>query len=156
MFALTTVFILFSFFEEGERLGDSWCSHGARAAFNFRNTVRVFANQLAFGFRAGWFMAFPVTFGFFANGFAFRFRSLAVSNAMGLFADSDTLGAVKHFATFVRALNFTLRFFTFYVANSVFRFRAGSVTFRGFAYRIANSRAMRVVTFPRALRMTLS
>ena len=93
-------------------------------------------------------MAFPVTFGFFANWFAFWFRSLAMCNAMGLFADSDALGAVEHFTSLIRAFNFTFGFFAFDVANSVFGFSTGSVALRGFANWVANGGAMWVVTFP--------
>ena len=50
-------------------------------------------------------MAFPVTFRFFADWFTFGFGGLAVGNAMGLFADSDALGAVKHFTSFIGAFN---------------------------------------------------
>jgi hypothetical protein len=148
MFALTTVFILFSFFEEWERLSNSRSTHSARAAFYFRNTVRVFANQFTFRFGALGFVTFPVTFGFFTNWFTFRFGSLAVSNAVGLFADSNTFRAVKHFASFIRALDLTFRFFTFYIANCVFRFSTASVAFWRFTDWVANSRTMRIVTFP--------
>ena len=69
-------------------------------------------------------MAFPVTSWFFAYSFAFWLRSLAVSNAMGLFADSYALRTVEHFASFIWAFNFTLWFFAFDIANSVFGFSA--------------------------------
>ena len=119
-----------------------------RAAFNFRDTVGVFANKFALGFRASGFVAFPVTFRFFADWFTFRFRCLAMSNAMGLFADSDTFGTVEHFTSFIGAFNFTFGFFAFDVANSVFGFSTGSVALRGFANWVANGGAMWVVTFP--------
>ena len=93
-------------------------------------------------------MAFPVTFWFFAYWFAFGFRCLAVSNAMGLFAYSNTFGAVKHFTSFIGTFNFTFGFFAFDVADCVFGFSAGSVAFWGFANWVANSGAMWVVTFP--------
>ena len=67
-------------------------------------------------------MAFPVAFGFFAYWFAFGFRSLAMSNAMGLFADSYTFRAVKHFASLIRAFDFAFWFFAFDVTNCVFGF----------------------------------
>jgi hypothetical protein len=67
-------------------------------------------------------VALPVALGFFTDGLAFRFRSLAVGDAVGLLADSDTLGAVKQFASFVRALDFTLGLLAFHIANCVFGF----------------------------------
>ena len=120
--ALTAFFVLGSFLEEGEGLSNSRSSQSARAAFDFRHTVGVLANKLALGFGAVGLVAFPVASGFFAYGFAFGFRSLAVSNAVRLFADGNTFRAVKHFTTFVRAFNFTFGFFTFYVADGIFGF----------------------------------
>ena len=93
-------------------------------------------------------MAFPVTFRFFANGFAFWFGGLAMSNAMGLFADSDTFRTVKHFTSFIGAFNFAFGFFTFDVANGIFGFSAGSVAFWGFANWVANSGTVWIITFP--------
>ena len=122
MFTLTTFFIFRGFFEEGERLSNSRSSHSTRATFNFRNTVRVLTDKFALRFRAGGFMTFPVTSGFFTDGFTLGFRSLAVSNAMGLFTDGDTFRAVEHFTSFIRAFNFAFGFLAFDVANSVFRF----------------------------------
>ena len=69
-------------------------------------------------------MTFPVTFRFFADWFTFWFRGLAMSNAMGLFADSNTFRAVKHFTSLIRAFNFTFGFFAFDVADCVFGFGA--------------------------------
>ena len=129
-------------------MGDFRSSHGTRTAINLRDTVRVFTNKFTLGFRASGFMTFPVTFRFFANWFAFWFRCLTVSNAMGLFADSNALGAVEHFTSLIRAFNFTFGFFAFNIADSVFGFSAGSVALRGFADWVANSGAMWVVTFP--------
>ena len=122
--ALTALVLFFSFFKERERLSNSGSSQSARAAFNFRNAVGVFTNKFAFGFRAIGFVAFPVAFGFFANWLTFWLGSLAMSNAMGLFADSYAFRAVKHFTTFIRAFNFAFGFFAFDVANGVFRFGA--------------------------------
>ena len=129
-------------------MGDFRSSHGTWAAVNLGDTVGVFANKFALGFRASGFVAFPVTFGFFADWFTFGFGCLAMSNAMGLFADSNTFWAVKHFTSLIRAFNFTFGFFAFDVANSVFGFSTGSVALRGFANWVANSGAMWVVTFP--------
>jgi hypothetical protein len=70
--------ILFSFFKERERLRYSRSAKGARAAFYFGNAIRIFANKFAFWFRAAWFVAFPVAFGFFADRFALRFGSLVL------------------------------------------------------------------------------
>jgi len=121
---LATFILFFSFFKEGEWLGNFGCSKCTRTAFNFRDTVGIFTNEFTFRFRAGGFVAFPVTFRFFTNWFTFGFGGLAVSNAMGLFADSDTFGAVKHFTSFIGAFNFTFGFFAFDVANGVFGFSA--------------------------------
>ena len=155
MFTLTTFFIFSSFFEEGERLSNSGSSHSTRATFNFRNAIGIFTDQLTFRFRAGGFMTFPVTSGFFTDGFTFGFGSLTVGDAMRLFTDSDALRAVEHFTSFIRAFNFTFRFLTFYVADSVLGFGTTGVAFRRFTYGIADSGAVRIVTFPRALGMTL-
>jgi len=146
--ALATFVLFFGFFEEWERLGNFGCSKCTGAAFNFRNAIGIFANKFTFGFRASGFVAFPVTFRFFADWFTFGFGGLTVGDAMGLFADSDTFGAVEHFATFIGAFNFTFGFFAFDIANGVFGFSARGVTFRGFANWVANSRAMWVITFP--------
>jgi hypothetical protein len=47
---------------------------------------------------------------------------LTMCNTVGLFADCDAFGAVKHFTSFIWAFNFTFWFFTFYVADSIFWF----------------------------------
>ena len=69
-------------------------------------------------------MAFPITFGFFANWLTFRLGSLTVSYTVRLLANSHALRAVEHFTTFIWAFNFAFRLFTFYIANRVFRLRA--------------------------------
>jgi hypothetical protein len=148
MFALATFILFFSFFKEGERLSNSGSTSGTRAAFNLWGTIGILTNQFTFRFRACRFMAFPVTFRFLAYRFTFGFRGLAMSNTMRLFADCYAFGAVEHFATFIRAFNFTVWFFAFNVANSVLWFSAGSVAFRRFANWVANSGTMRIVTFP--------
>ena len=122
--ALAAIFISFSFLKEGERLSNSRRAQSARAALNFRNAVRVFANKLALGLGAVRFMAFPIAFRFFANRFTFGFGGLAVSNAVRLFAYSNALGAVEHFTSFIRAFNFAFGFFAFNVADCVFRLGA--------------------------------
>jgi len=145
---LAALILFFSFFEEWERLSNSRSSQSAWAALNFRNAIRIFANKFAFGFGAVGFVAFPIAFGFFANRFTFWFRSLAMSNAMRLFANSYTFRAIKHFTAFIRAFNFAFRFFAFDIANSVFWFGARSMAFGRFANWIANCRAMRIIAFP--------
>jgi hypothetical protein len=77
---LAARFISFSFFKEGEWLSNFRGTECTWATFNFRDTVRVFANKFALGFRASGFMTFPVTFGFFADWFAFWFRCLIKIN----------------------------------------------------------------------------
>jgi hypothetical protein len=153
--ARAAVLILFGFLEEGKRIGDSRSSHSARAAFDFRNTVGIFADKFALGFGAVWFVAFPVTLWLFAYGLALGFRSLAVSNAVRSFAYSDTLWAVEQLASLVRALDFTLRLFAFDVANGVFGFSARCVAFRRLANWVTDCRAMGIIAFPRALGMAL-
>ena len=153
---MAALILLFSFLKERERLRNSRGSESARAALYFRNTIRIFANKLAFGLGAVRLMAFPIAFRFFANRLAFGLGSLAMSNAMRLFADSYALRAVEHLATFVRAFDFTFRFFAFDIANCVFRFGTGSMAFRRLADWIADCRAMRIVAFPGALGMALS
>ena len=120
--ALTTFVLFFSFFKEGEWLSNFWCSKSTGTAFDFRNTIGIFTNKFTLGFRASGFMTFPVTFRFFADWFTFWFRGLAMSNAMGLFADSNALGAVEHFTSLIRAFNFTFGFFAFDVTDCVFGF----------------------------------
>jgi len=146
--ATATVLIRLSFLEERERLRYARRAHVALAAFDFRNAVRIFANQLAFRFRALWFVAFPVAFRFFTYRLTFGFRRLAVSYAVRLFADCYALGAVEHFTAFVGAFDFAFGFFAFYVADCVFRLGTGSVAFWGFADGIANCRAMGIIAFP--------
>jgi hypothetical protein len=71
------------------------------------------------------------------------------------FANSNAFRAIKHFTSFIWAFNFTFRFFTFYIANSVFGFSTRCMTFRRFTNRVTDGRAMRIITFPRTLRMAL-
>jgi hypothetical protein len=99
-------------------------------------------------------VAFPVTFGFFANWFAFWFGGLAVGDAVWLFAYGDTFRAVEKFATFVRAFNFTFRFLTLYITYGILGFCTTGVAFRRFTDWVTNSRAMWIITFPGALGMT--
>ena len=141
-------FISFGFFEEGEWLSNLRGTCCARTAIYLWYAVGIFAYKLTFGFRACGFMAFPVTFWFFADRFTFGLRGLAVSNAMGLFADSDALGAVEHFTSLIWAFNFTFGFFAFNVTDCVFGFGTAGVALGGFANWVANSGAMWVVTFP--------
>ena len=153
--ALTAFLILGSFLEEGEGLSNSGGSKSARAALDFRNTVGVLTNELTLGFGAVGLVAFPVASRFFADGFTFRLGGLAVSDAVGLLADGDTLGAVEHFAAFIRAFDFALGFLALYVANGIFGFSTGSVALGRFADGVANGGAVRVIAFPRALGMAL-
>ena len=153
MLALAAIFIRFSFLKEGERLSNSRRAHSARAALNFRSTVGVLADQFTFGFRAGGFVAFPVALGLFTDGFALRFRSLAVGDAVRLLADSDALRTVEHFAAFVGALDFALRLLAFDVTDRVFGLSAGSVAFRRLADGVADGRAVGVIALPGALGM---
>ena len=145
--------ILFSFLEEGEGRRESGSTNGTRATLNFRRTVGVLADQFTFGFRAGGFVAFPVALGLFTDGFALRFRSLAVGDAVRLLADSDALRTVEHFAAFVGALDFAFRLLAFDVTDRVFGLSAGSVAFRRLADGVADGRAVGVIALPGALGM---
>ncbi len=107
-------------------------------------------------FRAVRFVAFPVAFRFFANWFTFWFRGLAMSDAVRLFAYSNALRTVEHFATFIWAFNLAFGFFTFYITDCVFWFGARSVAFGRLANGITNCWAMGIIAFPGALRMTLN
>jgi hypothetical protein len=149
----TALIILFSFLEEGEGRRESRSTNGTRAALNFRSTVRVLANQFTFGFRASGFVAFPVALGLFTDGFALRFRSLAMGDAVRLFANSDALRAVEHFAAFVGALDFALRLLAFDITDSVFWLSAGSVALGRLTDGIADCRAVGVIALPGALGM---
>jgi hypothetical protein len=100
-------------------------------------------------------VTFPVALGFFTNCLTFGLGSLAVCHAVRSLADSDALGAVEHFASFVRALDFAFRFFALDVANGVFGFGARSVTFWWFADGVADGGAVGIVALPRALGMAL-
>ena len=130
-------------------------SHCTSTAVDFWDTVRIFANQLTFRFGAVGFVTFPIALRLFTNRFTFRFRGLAVSDAVGLFANSDTFRTVKHFTSFVRTFNFALRLFTFDIANGVLRFSTRCMTFWWFTDRVTNGGAVRIITFPRALGMAL-
>ena len=155
MFALAALLVGLCLLEEGEGLSNSGSSHSAGATLNFRNAVGILTDQLALGLGAVGFMAFPIASGFFANGFAFRLGSLAMSNTVRLLANSNAFRAVEHFATFIRALNLTLWFFTLDITDGILGFSATGVTFRGFANRVANGGTVRIVTFPGTLRMAL-
>jgi hypothetical protein len=156
VFACTTFLIILSFLKERERLSNSRSTHSTRAAFNLRNTIRVLTDKLALRLRASWLMTFPITSRLFTYSFTFRFRCLAVSDAMRLLANSNTFWAIKHFTSLVRTFNFALRLFTLYIADRVSWFRTACVAFGWFAYWIANCRAVRVIAFPRALWMALN
>jgi hypothetical protein len=72
---------------------------------------------------------------------------------MRCFADSDAFGAVKHLTALVGALNFAFGLFTLDIADRVFWLGTRSVAFWRFANWVANGRAVRIITFPRTLRM---
>jgi hypothetical protein len=118
---LTALFISFSFFKEWEWLSNSGSSQSTWAALNFRYAIGVFADQLAFRLRACRLLTFPITFWFLTDWLAFWLRCLAMSNAMGLLAYSNTFRAVEHFTAFVWAFYFAFGFLTFYIADSVLR-----------------------------------
>ena len=122
MFALTAVLVRCGFLEEGEGLSNSGGSHSAGTALNFRHAIGVFTDKLALGLGAGRFVAFPVAFRFLANGLTLRLGGLAVSDAMRLFADGNTLGAVEEFTAFVRAFDLALRLLALNITNSVLGF----------------------------------
>jgi len=122
--ALTTILISLSFLKEGEGLSNSWRSKRTRTAFNFRNTIRILANKLAFRLGTVRLMALPIAFRFFTDRLTFRLWRLAMSNTMRLFTNSYAFRAIKHFAAFIWAFYFTFWFFAFYITNCVFRLGA--------------------------------
>jgi hypothetical protein len=122
-FAFTASGVLFGFFEEhnsfeGGTVGVTF------TAFDLGSASGVFANKLTFGFGAFGFVAFPVTFGFFTDGFTFGFGDLAMGDTVRRFTDGDTFGAVFHFACFFGAHDLTVGSFTFDVADGIFGFLA--------------------------------
>ena len=86
----------------------------ARAASHFGFAVWILTHQFTLGLGAFRLIALPVATRVFANCFAFRFwclslhfkkKNLAMSHAMGLFADSHALGTVFSLAGFIGAFN---------------------------------------------------
>jgi hypothetical protein len=82
---------------------DTLAKFVAFTAFNLRSASRVFTNQFTLGLRAEGFRTFPVTNGFGTNGFTFRFRYLAMGDAVRGIAYVDTLRAIHQFTSFIRA-----------------------------------------------------
>jgi hypothetical protein len=119
---ITTLIILFTFFENGHTRVNRGTTGIARTTFNFSSTVRVFTYKFTFGLRALRLLALPVTFRFFTDSFTFRFRYLAMGDAMGFFTNSNTFGTIIHFTCFIRAHNLTIRLFTFNITYSILRF----------------------------------
>jgi len=98
-------------------------------------------------------LALPVTLGFFTDGFTFWLGDLAMSNAMGLLADGHTLGAVIHFAGFVRAHDLAVRLLALNITDSVLGFLAGGMASRGFTHWSTDGITLGVVTLPGAFRV---
>ena len=105
------LFILFSFFEEWERLSNSWCTYSAWTTLNFWYTVWIFADKLAFWLGALRLGAFPIASRLFTDSLALRLRGLhkiaylAMGDAVRLFAYSHTFRAVLSLAGLIRAFD---------------------------------------------------
>jgi hypothetical protein len=68
-------------------------------------------------------------------------------------ANSDTFGAVLSLACLIRAHNLAIRLLTFYIANCIFGFLAGSMAFWWLTYRFTYGITPGIVAFPGTLRM---
>jgi len=147
VFTVAAFGVFFGFFEH-EHAGEGKSIGIAFAAFELGSASGVFTNKLTFGFGAFGLVAFPVTSGFFANGFTFRFRHLTMSNTVGGFTDSHTFRAIFHFTGLIRTHDLTVRSFTFDITNGVFRFLARRVAFGGFANWGTDGITSGIVAFP--------
>jgi len=119
-----------------------------------RSTGGVFADKFAFGFGAFGFVAFPVTSGFFTNGFTFGFGYLTMGNTMGRFTDGNAFGAIFHFTSLIGAHNLTVGSFALDVTHGIFGFLTTGVAFGRFAYGSTDSVTSGVVAFPRTFGVT--
>jgi len=99
-------------------------------------------------------VAFPVTSGFFTDGFTFGFGGLTVSNTVRLFTDGNTFRAIFSFTSLVGTFDFTIGFFTFNITDGVSGFLTRSVAFRGFTNGVTNSGTFWVIAFPGTFRVT--
>ena len=122
MWTLTTLLISFRFLKKRKRLINNRHSICTRTTFNLWCTIWIFTYQLAFGFWALRFMAFPIAFRFFTHRFTFWFWCLTMCNTMWLFTHSNTFRTISSFASFIRAFDFAFWFFAFNIANCIFGF----------------------------------
>ena len=151
LIAPTAAWASLSFLEERERSRYLRSSHGAGTAIHLRNAIWVLADQFTFWFRAIWLVALPIAPWLFTNRLTFWLWRLAVSHAMWLLANSHTFRAVEHLAALIGTFDLTLWFFTFNITYGILRLSAGSVALGRLTDRIANRRAVWVITLPRAL-----
>ena len=151
---ITTLVILFTFFEHWHSRVDNSTTSIAATAFHFGTAVRVLTYQFTFRFRALGFHTLPVTFRFFTDSFTFRFRHLTMSHTVGFFTDSDTFRTVIHFTGFIRTHDLTVGLFTLDITDSILRFLAGRMTFRRFTDRSTYSITFGVITLPGTFGMT--
>jgi len=127
----------------------------ARAALLFLAS-RLLALELALGTLAvGRLHALVVAFEFLANRRAFGFRSSASSVALSGSTDGFTLGAILLFAEIFRATNRADRAFAMDHALGTLSLFASHLTLGASTHRVANSRALRIITLPAALRVAL-
>ena len=135
--------VLFSFFEEKDG-GLSQGGSVAAAAGNFRFTIRILADKLAFWLGALRLGAFPIASRLFTDSLALRFRGLhkiaylAMGDAVRLFAYSHTFRAVLSLAGLIRAFDFAFWFLALYLANCIFGLLTGCSAGRRLAYWLAN------------------
>ena len=128
---------------------------GARAALFFL-AGGFLALQLAFGTLAvGGLDALVVAFQFLADRRAFGFGSSAGGVALSGSADSLALGAVFFLAIVLGATNRANGAFAVNNAFSAGGLLATHLALRTSANGVADSRALRVITLPAALRMAL-
>lgn len=117
-------------------------------------TSSFLALQFTFGTLAvGRFNTFVEASEFFTNGLTFRFRSLASGVATSRFANRFTLGATFLFTLILGATDSADRLFTMNSAFSASSFLTLHLAFRSFTNRVADSRALRIITLPFAGRM---
>ena len=130
---------------------------GARAALSLLGfACGLLALKSTLGLLAvGGLAALPFADGIFANGRTLGFWSSAGSMALGRRADSFTLGASLFLAHIFRATNRAGRSFTVNGTFSTEGFLTAHLALGSFAYRMADSRARRIITLPFTFRMTL-
>jgi len=119
-------------------------------------TSGLLALQLALGSLAvGGFHTLVVAFQFFADRRAFGFGSSASGVALSRSTDGFTLGAVFLFTIILGATNGADRAFAMNDALGASCLFTSHFTFGTSAHRVADSRALRIIALPFALRVAL-